>query len=64
MPVAAGYNFGLLLRWLEKFLRALITALSSDRKTAPSQFFTDDSLEYRKNRQNVKAAPAAWKGHQ
>jgi transposase, IS5 family len=24
---AAGYNFGLLLRWLERFLRALITML-------------------------------------
>jgi transposase, IS5 family len=25
---AAGYNFGLLLRWLERLLRALIEALS------------------------------------
>ena len=31
---AAGYNFGLLLRWLERLLRALITMLvSSDPRT-------------------------------
>ena len=31
---AAGYNFGLLLRWLERLLRALIAVLvSSDPRT-------------------------------
>jgi hypothetical protein len=33
---AAGYNFGLLLRWLKALLRALIQALLATR------FFTDD----------------------
>jgi IS5 family transposase len=31
---AAGYNFGLLLRWLERLLRALIQALLA----APARF--------------------------
>jgi transposase, IS5 family len=31
---AAGYNFGLLLRWLERLLRALITMLASNQPRA------------------------------
>jgi len=47
---AAGYNFSLLLRWLERLLRALIQALSrapgrSNRlKTTAQPFFTADSV--------------------
>jgi IS5 family transposase len=46
---AAGYNFGLFLRWLERLLRALIPTLFTradpNRLTnAPQRFFTDDSV--------------------
>ena len=47
---AAGYNFGLLLRWLAELLRVIIQAFietvpgSKDRLSwAPRQFFTDNS---------------------
>jgi hypothetical protein len=45
---AAGYNFGLLLRWLESFACPYRGTLSSSAecpiplKAAPLQFFTDD----------------------
>jgi IS5 family transposase len=39
---AAGYNFTLLLRWLERLLRALITALTLSLKLRKSEFFTDN----------------------
>src|SRR3954447_26089091 len=46
---AAGYNFGLLLRWLARLLRALFQALFRARrpagnppKTAAQRFFTAD----------------------
>jgi IS5 family transposase len=46
---AAGYNFGLLLRWLERLLRALMRMLlavlapaQNAQKNAPQRFFTVD----------------------
>jgi hypothetical protein len=53
---AAGYNFSLLLRWLERLLRALMRILLATPATnpnrltnAPHRFFTDDLgyLRYR-----------------
>jgi IS5 family transposase len=44
---AAGYNFSLLLRWLERALIRALLAAPSRLETpykAPQRFFTDDSL--------------------
>ncbi|MGY2939622.1 hypothetical protein ACVWZ6_009224 [Bradyrhizobium sp. GM6.1] len=54
---AAGYNFGLLLRWLAELLPVIVRAFTKPfprprlkRCLEPHQFFTDDSVEIERAR--------------
>lgn len=57
---AAGYNFGLLLRWLAQLLRLIIRAFldrSSAENFARVRFFTDDEIAVSGNLNTPRIAP-------